>query len=30
MLPLSIALFGLAGVASGPVFPMIVALGGER
>ena len=29
-LPLSIALFGLAGVASGPVFPMIVALGGER
>jgi fucose permease len=30
VLPLSIALFGLAGVASGPVFPMIVALGGER
>ena len=29
-LPLSIALFTLAGVASGPVFPMIVALGGER
>jgi MFS transporter, FHS family, glucose/mannose:H+ symporter len=29
-LPLSIAFFGLAGVASGPVFPMIVALGGER
>jgi fucose permease len=29
-LPLSIALFALAGVASGPVFPMIVALGGER
>ena len=29
-LPLSIALFVLAGVASGPVFPMIVALGGER
>ena len=26
----SIALFALAGVASGPVFPMIVALGGER
>jgi fucose permease len=29
-LPLSMALFTLAGVASGPVFPMIVALGGER
>ena len=29
-LPLSIALFGLAGIASGPIFPMIVALGGER
>jgi fucose permease len=29
-LPLSIALFALAGVASGPIFPMIVALGGER
>ncbi|MFL5685830.1 MAG: MFS transporter [Chloroflexota bacterium] len=29
-LPLSIALFTLAGIASGPVFPMIVALGGER
>ena len=29
-LPVSIALFGLAGIASGPVFPMIVALGGER
>ena len=29
-LPLSIALFALAGVASGPVFPMIVAIGGER
>lgn len=29
-LPLSIAAFGLAGIASGPVFPMIVALGGER
>lgn len=29
-LPLSIALFAVAGVASGPVFPMIVALGGER
>ena len=29
-LPLSIAGFALAGVASGPVFPMIVAVGGER
>lgn len=29
-LPVSIALFALAGVASGPIFPMIVALGGER
>jgi len=29
-LPLSITLFTLAGVASGPVFPMIIALGGER
>lgn len=29
-LPLSIVAFGLAGIASGPVFPMIVALGGER
>jgi fucose permease len=29
-LPLSIAAFAAAGVASGPVFPMIVALGGER
>jgi MFS transporter, FHS family, glucose/mannose:H+ symporter len=29
-LPLSIVLFTLAGVASGPVFPMIVALGGDR
>jgi fucose permease len=29
-LPLSMAFFTLAGVASGPVFPMIVALGGER
>jgi MFS transporter, FHS family, glucose/mannose:H+ symporter len=26
----SIALFALAGVASGPIFPMILALGGER
>ncbi len=29
-LPLSIAAFALAGVASGPVFPMIVAIGGEH
>jgi len=29
-LPLSIAGFALAGVASGPVFPMIVAIGGDR
>ena len=29
-LPVQIALFALAGVASGPVFPMIVAIGGER
>jgi fucose permease len=29
-LPLSIVGFALAGVASGPVFPMIVAVGGER
>ena len=29
-LPLSIALFALVGVASGPIFPMIVAIGGER
>jgi len=29
-LPLSIAAFALAGVASGPVFPMVVAIGGER
>lgn len=29
-LPLSIAAFAAAGVASGPVFPMIVAIGGER
>lgn len=28
--PASIALFTLAGFASGPVFPMIVAIGGER
>ena len=30
LLPLSIAAFAAAGVASGPVFPMIVAIGGER
>jgi MFS transporter, FHS family, glucose/mannose:H+ symporter len=29
-LPISVALFGLAGVASGPVFPMIIAIGGDR
>jgi len=29
-LSLSIAAFAAAGVASGPVFPMIVAIGGER
>jgi FHS family glucose/mannose:H+ symporter-like MFS transporter len=29
-LPLSIAAFAAAGVASGPVFPMIVAIGGDR
>ena len=29
-LPLSIAAFAAAGVASGPVFPMIIAIGGER
>jgi fucose permease len=29
-LPISVALFALAGFASGPVFPMIVAIGGER
>jgi MFS transporter, FHS family, glucose/mannose:H+ symporter len=29
-LPVSIALFGLAGVASGPVYPMIMAIGGDR
>ena len=29
-LPLSIALFGVCGIASGPVFPMIMAIGGER
>ena len=30
MLPLSIAAFAAAGIASGPIFPMIVAIGGER
>lgn len=29
-LPISIGLFALSGLASGPIFPMIVALGGER
>jgi MFS transporter, FHS family, glucose/mannose:H+ symporter len=29
-LPASIALFALTGFASGPVFPMIIAIGGER
>lgn len=29
-LPLSVAAFAAAGFASGPVFPMIVAIGGER
>ncbi len=29
-LPLSMAAFAAAGVASGPIFPMIVAIGGER
>jgi fucose permease len=29
-LPLSIAAFAAAGVASGPVFPMIIAIGGDR
>jgi fucose permease len=29
-LPVSIALFGLAGVATGPVYPMIIAIGGDR
>jgi MFS transporter, FHS family, glucose/mannose:H+ symporter len=29
-LPVSIALFAIAGFASGPVFPMIIAIGGER
>ena len=30
LLPLSIAAFAAAGIASGPVFPMIIAIGGER
>ena len=30
VLPISISLFAVAGLASGPIFPMIVALGGER
>ncbi len=29
-LPLAIAAFFVAGIASGPIFPMIVAIGGER
>ncbi len=29
-LPVSIVAFGVVGIASGPVFPMIIALGGER
>ena len=29
-LPLSIAAFAAAGIAAGPIFPMIVAIGGER
>jgi fucose permease len=29
-LPVSIALFAVTGFASGPVFPMIIAIGGER
>jgi fucose permease len=29
-LPISIALFAVAGAASGPIFPMILAVGGER
>ncbi len=28
--PLAIALFALTGFASGPIFPMIIAIGGER
>src|SRR4029453_12464587 len=29
-LPVSIALFAIAGIGSGPIFPMIQAIGGER
>jgi fucose permease len=29
-LPVSIAFFALAGVASGPIYPMIIAIGGDR
>ncbi len=29
-LPVSIALFALAGFATGPVFPMIIVIGGDR
>jgi MFS family permease len=29
-LPVSVALFALAGFASGPVYPLIIAIGGER
>jgi MFS transporter, FHS family, glucose/mannose:H+ symporter len=29
-LPVSIALFAAAGVTSGPIFPLVVAIGGER
>lgn len=29
-LPVSLGLFALAGVLSGPIFPMIIAVGGER
>src|SRR4029077_4799221 len=29
-LPISIALFALAGFATGPVFPMIIVMGGGR
>lgn len=29
-LPLSMGLFALAGFASGPIYPMIIAIGGER
>lgn len=30
VLPVSIALFAVTGAASGPIFPMILAIGGER